>query len=149
VLAAAAAALALAGCRPPRGGTATSPTIAITHAVVPASPSPTDASAFLVIQNRGDAPDSLTGVGSPDADMVMLHETVGQRMEMLGGVAVPAGGRVVLAPGGYHLMLHGLTHRAAEGDTLTLELEFARAGTLRVRAPVLRYTEAVEAVPSH
>ncbi len=121
----------------------------VSHAVVPASPSPTDASAFLVLENRGTSPDSLTGVTSPDAESVMLHQTVAQGMEMVDGVAIPAGGRVTLAPGGYHLMLHGLTRPAAAGDTLALRLQFVHAGELLVRAPVLRYTEAVEEVPSH
>jgi copper(I)-binding protein len=144
-----ASALAVLGCRASRGGSAASATMALSHAVIPASPSPTDASAFMVVTNRGAAPDSLTGVGSPDAEMVMLHQMVENRMEMIEGVAVPAGARVRLAPGGYHLMLHGLARPAAVGDTLTLQLHFVRAGELTVRAPVLRYTDAVEEVAPH
>ena len=140
---------AIAGCHPARGGSATTGTLHISHAVVPASPSPSDASAFMLIENQGTTPDSLTGVSSPDAETVMLHQTTGQGMDMVDGVAIPAGGRVPLAPGGYHLMLHGLARPAAAGDTITLRLLFAEAGDVVVRAPVLRYTEAVEEVPSH
>lgn len=136
----------LSGCRASRGGNITANGISISHAVVPASPSPTDASAFMIIDNRGTAADSLAGVSSPEAEMVMLHQMVGNRMEMVDGIALPAGARVPLTPGGYHLMLHGLARPAAAGDTVTLRLEFARAGTLVVRAPVLRYSDAVEAV---
>jgi copper(I)-binding protein len=139
---------AIAGCRPSRGGSATAGALHISHAVVPASPSPSDASAFMLIENQGAAPDSLTGVSSPDAETVMLHQTAAQGMEMVSGVAIPAGGRVALAPGGYHLMLHGLARPAAAGDTITLRLRFAETGDVVVRAPVLRYTEAVEEVPS-
>ena len=138
----------LAGCHASQGGTAQAAGITITHAVIPASPSPTDASAFMVIENSGAESDSLMDASSPDADAVMLHTMVKDRMEMVAGVAIPAGGRVALAPGGYHLMLHGLAHPAAPGDTLTLRLEFTGAGMLTVRAPVLRYTEAVEEVSS-
>jgi len=123
--------------------------VRIRHAVIPASPSPTDASAFMVIENRGTEPDSLTGVGSPDAETVMLHQVVENRMEMIEGMGVPARASVRLAPGGYHLMLHGLARPAAAGDTITLHLHFARAGDLMVRAPVLRYTDAVEEVSPH
>lgn len=103
----------------------------------------------MVIENRGTEPDSLAGVGSPDAEMVMLHQVVENRMEMIEGLAVPADASVRLAPGGYHLMLHGLARPAAAGDTITLQLHFARAGDLMVRAPVLRYTDAVEEVSPH
>jgi len=141
--------LLLPGCRPSRGGGGRAGEIVVTRAVVPASPSPTDATAFMVIDNRGTTPDSLAGVSSPDADAVMLHTMVDNRMEMVEGVAVPAGAGVRLAPGGFHLMLHGLAHPAAVGDTLTLQLQFVRAGALLVRAPVLRYTDAVDEVSPH
>ena len=137
---------AIAGCQPSRGGSAASGTLYVSHAVVPASPSPTDASAFMLIENQGATPDSLTGVSSPDAETVMLHEMVDNRMEMVEGLAIPAGASVLLAPGGYHLMLHGLARPAAAGDTITLQVHFAQAGELVVRAPVLRYTDAVDEV---
>ena len=137
------AAVALA-CRPDRGGGATAADISITHAVVPAPPSPSEASVFLAIDNLGLAADTLTAARSPEADSVLLHEMVGGRMQVAAALAIPPGGPVRLAPGSYHLMLHGLTRRLAAGDTVTLELHFARAGSATVRAPVLRYTEAVE-----
>jgi hypothetical protein len=69
-------------------------------------------------------------------------------MEVAAVLAIAPGGPVRLAPGSYHLMLHGLTRRLVVGDTVTVELRFARAGLVTVRAPVLRYTEAVEEVSS-
>ena len=45
-------------CRPDRGGSATAADISITHAVVPAPPSPSEASAFLSIDNLGLAADA-------------------------------------------------------------------------------------------
>jgi copper(I)-binding protein len=100
----------------------------------------------MVIDNAGATPDSLLAVISPDAEMVMLHEMVDDRMERVDGLVVPANARVLLVPGGYHLMLHGLTRPAAAGDTITLQVHFAQAGELVVRAPVLRYTDAVDEV---
>jgi len=136
--------IGFAGCRPDRGGHARATTVSVSHAVAPAPVSPSEASAFLVVENRGPTPDTLVSVGSPDADMVMLHDVVGGRMATVPTLAIPAGGRATLAPGGYHLMLHGLRHPVVAGDTLTLQLRFAGAGELVVRAPVLRYSEAVD-----
>ncbi len=143
------AVLALA-CRPDRGGRAVAGDISITHGVVPAPPSPSEASVFLSIDNLGLAADTLLEVRSPEADSVLLHEMVEGRMQVAAALEIPPGGPVRLAPGSYHLMLHGLTRRLAAGDTVTLELHFARAGSATLRAPVLRYTEAVEEVsPTH
>ena len=137
-------AIGAVGCRPDRGGHVSLGTLSISHAVVPAPASPSEASAFLIIDNRGPTPETLDSVSSPDAETVMIHNVTAGRMETVGALAVPAEGRVALAPGGYHLMLHGLNRAVVAGDTLTLQLHFAAAGALVVHAPVLRYSEAVE-----
>jgi copper(I)-binding protein len=49
---------------------------------------------------------------------------------------VPAGGAVEMAPGGVHLMLHGLQLRA--GEQLPLRLYFANGEVLEVSVPVRR-----------
>ena len=139
--------LALLGataCRPDRGGRADAGDISITHAVVPAPPSPTEASAFLTIDNLGLVADTLTSASSPAADSVLLHEMVRGRMEVAVALDIPPGGPVRLAPGTFHLMLHGLTRPLVAGDTVAIDLRFAHAGQVTVRAPVLRFTEAVE-----
>jgi len=50
-------------------------------------------------------------------------------------VEIPAGGELVLEPGGYHLMLMGVGP-LVEGDILDLTLSFDDAGSVQVRAPV-------------
>lgn len=137
------AALALA-CRPDRGGSASAGAISISHAVVPAPVSPSEATAFLTIDNTSLEADTLVTATSPEADSVVLHEMAGGRMQAMPVLVIPPGGPVRLAPGSFHAMLAGLTRPLAAGDTVTLELRFARAGPLTVRAPVLRFTEAVE-----
>jgi periplasmic copper chaperone A len=139
-----AAAVAALACRPSRGGTASSPDISIRHAVIPAPPSPSEASGFLVLDNRGAAADTLLGVTSPEAGGIMLHGMVAGRMEMVPLLVLPPGASNRLVPGSYHLMLHELTRPLAAGDTVTLRFRFARAAPIEVRAPVLRYSEAVE-----
>jgi copper(I)-binding protein len=138
-----AVAIAVAGCRPAGGGSAEAGAIAISRAAVSAPPADAPAPAFLVIENHGSAPDTLLGVTSPDADSVVLHTMVGGQMQPVPSLAIPAGARVRLHPGAYHLMLEGLRRPLAVGDTVTLRFRFAEAGQIPVRTPVLRYSEAV------
>jgi copper(I)-binding protein len=139
--------LGATACRPAaRGGRAAVGHMAVSHAVVSAPAGPMEAPAFLLLANRGPAADTLVAVDCPDADSVSLHTVTAGRMLAVSGIAVPARGRVRLAPGEYHLMLEGLRRPLAVGDTVTLELHFAAAGLVQVRAPVLRYTEAVREV---
>jgi len=98
---------------------------------------------YLTIVNDGAAADTVVGVEVGGALVAMIHEqvSVGDRMEMrhVGPLPVPAAGRVELAPGGYHVMIEGMEHPPAAGDTLDVTLRFARAGSVTARAPVLPY----------
>ena len=137
----------VAGCRPARGGHAAAGAMAISHAVVVVPTSPSEATAFLVLENGGDVAVALVGAASPDAEAVRLHGMAGGRMDPVERLEVPPGGRILLAPGRYHLMLEGLRRALAAGDTVGLELRFDGGSPLTVRAPVLRYTEAVGEMP--
>ena len=53
-----------------------------------------------------------------------------------GGIEVPAGGQVELKPGGYHVMLIGLTRDLNAGDKFPVTLEFASGAKLQVEAEV-------------
>ncbi len=141
------AALVLGGCHPARGGSATSGSLSVSHAVIPASASSTETSAFMVIDNHGGAALTLTAVTSPQADSVILHRSIGGLMQPASGLQVPAGGYLLLAPGGYHLMFEGLKRQLAIGDTVTIVLQFDHGGPVSVRAPVLNYTDAVSDLP--
>lgn len=91
---------------------------------------------YLVVANHGRAADSLEKVESPIAARVEMHA-----MSMAGGVmsmkkvdriAVPAGGETAFAPGGYHLMLLGLTKTLKAGDRAPVTLTFASGARLAV-----------------
>jgi len=142
-----AAALAATGCHPSRGGHAAAGDLSVTHAVIPAPPSTAEASAFLVISNGGASDVALTGALTPAADSVLLHRLVGGLMQPSAPLTVPAHGFVKLGPGGYHLMLEGLKHPLAVGDTVTLALQFGSGAAIAVRVPVLNYTDAVSELP--
>jgi periplasmic copper chaperone A len=141
------AALVLTGCHPARGGHARAGDLVVTHAVIPASASATETSAFMVINNHGGTDAALLGVTSPQADSVILHRSIGGLMQPAGSLTVPAGGYALLAPGSYHLMFEGLRRPLAIGDTVALTLEFDHGGRVTVRAPVLNYTDAVSDLP--
>jgi len=140
-------ALVLAGCHPSRGGRARAGDLSVAHAVIPAPPSTVEASVFLVISNGGATEATLTGALTPAADSVLLHRLVGGLMQPSAPLTVPAHGFVKLGPGGYHLMLEGLKHPLAVGDTVTVALQFGSGTTLAVRVPVLNYTDAVSELP--
>jgi len=143
-----AAVSAAAGCHAARGGSATSGTVTISHAVIPAPPTGAEASAFLVVANHGSEAVALLSATSPDADSIQMHRVIGGQMQPAVAVSIPPGSDVRFVPGGYHLMLAGLRHPLAIGDTVTLELHFEPGGAVTVRAPVLNYTDAVSDLPS-
>lgn len=60
----------------------------------------------------------------------------GMTMREVAAIPVPAGEEVRLEPGGYHVMLLGLTEPLLAGDTFEIELEFETAGTQTVTAEV-------------
>jgi copper(I)-binding protein len=96
--------------------------------------------AFMTVMNTGSAPDSLKAARSDVAKTVELHAHIKDgevmRMAPVADIAVPPGGAVALAPGGFHVMLIGLKAPLAEGASFPLELEFAQAGKVTVMVDV-------------
>jgi copper(I)-binding protein len=91
---------------------------------------------FMTLKNPDAKPDALVAVASPLAKVVQVHQS-----SMSGGmasmkevirVAIPAGGAVTFAPGGYHLMFVGLTKAVKVGDTVPATLTFASGAKLKV-----------------
>lgn len=96
------------------------------------------AAGYLTLVNDGKEPDRLLGGSVPFAGRVEVHEmaTSGGVMKMRaieGGLAVPAGGTVVLKPGGNHLMFQDLSAPLKEGETVAGTLLFEKAGSVPVR----------------
>jgi len=98
--------------------------------------------AYFTVSNAGTEADTLKAARSPKAKSVEVHETtitadgVMQMRHVHDGLAVPAGGALVLKPGGAHLMIMGLGEALEAGTELPLSLEFARAGLIEVSVPV-------------
>lgn len=92
---------------------------------------------YLMIRNEGDAPDRLIGGTVAFAERVEIHEMKmeGEVMKMAplpDGLEIPAGGAVMLKPGGYHLMFMGLSQPLTEDEPAAVTLTFERAGTIEI-----------------
>jgi copper(I)-binding protein len=131
--------LAVAGCS---GGTGGGVGLTVTDAWV-RPPQTTDgaAAAYLVIKNAGSVDDALIGVSSATAGMASIHETSMETGGMMGmhpiaKVDVPVGATVTFEPGGYHIMLEGLTREISPGMKIELTLTFEKAGKIEVSAEV-------------
>lgn len=126
----------LAACGGSGGGT-----LAVTDAWVRAAAKGATTAAYLTITNGTGADDTLVGVSTEAAQSASLHQTMTgdsgmTGMQMTDSVPVKAGGTATLAPGGYHIMLEGLTADLAAGATVTLVLAFEKAGPITVSAQV-------------
>lgn len=121
--------------------------VVVTEAWVRPSAAKTGA-AYLTLTNKGTTADALIGATSPAAAKVQVHSmemdgTV-MRMRRLDRLPLPAGEPVALVPGGFHIMLIGLTRPLKAGDTVELHLSFEKSGTLDVRLPVQNLSPAVK-----
>ncbi|MEW5249348.1 copper chaperone PCu(A)C [Microbulbifer sp. 2201CG32-9] len=95
--------------------------------------------AYLSIQNDGAAERQLRRVELVrEGASAELHTTVKDgdvsRMRPLAYLKVPAGGKVEMAPGAVHLMLHGVHLR--RGEALPLRLFFANGDEYEISVPV-------------
>jgi copper(I)-binding protein len=98
--------------------------------------------AYMTIVNTGETDDQLVSVASDVAEAVALHDMalVDDVMTMQpveGGLALPAGETVTLAPGGLHVMFMGLGQPFVEGECVTMTLVFQTAGTTDICVPIV------------
>lgn len=96
---------------------------------------------YVTVKNIGKDDDRLVSVACDCAEKVELHtmKMDGDKMMMSPvpeGFEVKAGQTLELKPGGNHIMLMGLKTRPADGETLSLTLNFAKAGAVKIEAPV-------------
>ena len=100
------------------------------------------ASSYLTIENKGTAADRLVGGSTDVAEKLQI-----QQISMAGGatsaqpvdagLAISAGEKVVLAPGGYKLALLKLKSPLKKGTKVSMTLEFEKAGKVAVAFDVL------------
>lgn len=98
------------------------------------------AAGYMTVSNHAARGDTLVSASSPRASRVEVHEMsmdgAMMRMRRMPSLALPAGGAVVLAPGGKHLMFIAISRPFVEGETIPVRLEFERAGIVTISLPV-------------
>lgn len=97
--------------------------------------------AYFVIENGTITNDTLLSISSDIASAAEVHMSMGNgngvmSMQMQESVPVPAKGQVEFKPGGLHVMLVDLARDLKEGDTITLTLNFEKAGSVTVEVGV-------------
>jgi len=94
-----------------------------------APPNASTLAGYMILENQSDKSQSLTSVSATAFDRVMIH-----RSEQNNGMAhmthqkqviIPANGKVVFAPGGYHLMLMHPRRPLQADDQATVNFVFA------------------------
>src|SRR3989339_1548848 len=118
-----------------------------------ANPAPTGArtgAVYFNLENLGQGEDLLLGGSSNVAQTVEIHQTLEkdgmmtmQRVEQL---AIPAGGKVEFTSGGYHVMLIDLKKALAEGESISLDLDFKISGKVSLSVPVQAMGGALKAM---
>jgi periplasmic copper chaperone A len=95
---------------------------------------------YALLVNAGNAPDALVGVASDVSATAEIHETYRHMnmmmMRAIGKIDVPAGGKVEMKPGSYHIMLLNLKRDLKPGETIGVTLQFEKAGKIPVTATV-------------
>ncbi|MFE0693943.1 copper chaperone PCu(A)C [Streptomyces sp. NPDC058869] len=124
----------LAGC-----SSDSEPELTVVDAFMP-QPVSDMAAGFLVVQNSGGTADRLTSVTSPLSDDVTIHETKNQKMREVSSFEVPANGELDLERGGSHIMFMKLKQKPEQGEKVSVELHFEKAGPITVDLPVKETT---------
>jgi copper(I)-binding protein len=113
-------------------------------------PAQTASGAFMTLHAHEAA--SLVGAASPAAKTVEVHEMKMDgnvmRMRAVSAIELPAMKNVELKPGGYHIMLMGLTQPLKAGEKVPLTLRF-RVGDKTLEKHVDAEVRALNAPTGH
>jgi copper(I)-binding protein len=121
--------------------TAFAETVMVVDAWMPPSPpAAMSHAAYVTLHNQGGTPRVLTGGAADGYTMTHLHhsaETAGvATMTMIHQIEIPAGGMLLMKPGGLHVMLMGPDAPVSEGDVVPLSLTFANGDVMSIDAEV-------------
>lgn len=99
------------------------------------------AGGYFTITNTGSSPDRLLSISSDISAKAELHEMgvkdgVMTMRPVVDGLEIPAGGKVILGPGSYHVMFMDLKQPPREGEMFAATLTFEKAGAVTVKFAV-------------
>jgi len=100
--------------------------------------------AYMIIENLSTREQTLTSITSTVFANVMIHQTINRdgmmQMDHKSQLIIAAQSQVVLAPGGYHLMLMGSKKTFIAGDKVDLSLKFAEGEEMVIEVPVREFS---------
>ena len=103
-------------------------------------PGQPNTAAFMRLVNQSEESIIIDRVISASAKLAEFHahsHSDGMmRMVKQDSITIPAGGKFVLKPGGYHLMLIDLVNPLREGDEVDITLYTAEGEAISLRLPV-------------
>lgn len=111
--------------------------LSIDHAEIRATPPNAPVSGgYMMIRNDSSASERLVTIKADFASHVELHEMKHEngvmKMSRLDeGLAIPKGERIILKPGGIHIMFTGLQAQLKAGDVHEVELIFEGCGAVK------------------
>ena len=98
------------------------------------------AAGYLTVAATKDR-EALTGVSSPQAARIEMHETMSSgtmtMMRPLARIDLASNPEIVFAPGGRHLMIFGLDPKLKPGDSAQLVIHFAQGAPVTVAAKLI------------
>lgn len=101
---------------------------------------PTPAAAYFTLSNGSAKPEVLVDASSPDCGKLTMHQSRNvngvESMALVARRPVPPHGRIVFAPGGYHLMCMSPSKAIRPGAQVPIVLRFADGRALSVRFAV-------------
>lgn len=100
----------------------------------------TEGVAYFTVDNTTDRPDCIVGVDTGAGLEAMIHGPNMQPLEH--PPVVPPHGKLVLHTGGMHVMIMKLLGPLTAGQTVNIEVDFARAGAIDAVAKVIPYGAA-------
>ncbi len=108
------------------------------------------AAGYVALFNEGEEDDQLVSVTADFAGRVSIHtmtmtdEGVMQMRPFDGPLVVPAGGDVMLEPGGLHIMFMDLVAPLHDGDSHAVVLTFEKAGDVTVDFTVQKRDDGMD-----
>ena len=110
-------------------------------------PGQTNSATFLTLKNDSDKEIALIKASSDVAKNVELHEHAHvngmMQMRQVKKIIIPANSVTELKPGGYHIMLIGLTRKIKSGDIIDLNLEFDDGSKQAIKATVKKVMQGM------
>lgn len=96
--------------------------------------------AYMTINNTGNKDQKLVSAESDDFGSIEFHRTIDKKgmasMQHQPYLMVPAGGKLILEPGDYHMMLFNPSRKLRAGDESSFKFELDDGNTISTTAIV-------------